>query len=115
VEKMTLVHIHPGSDALQDVDFLVVDGAVAANRDAEQKIPALADDIGQHLDDGFRALVLVAFVNVAVVMPVAETDTRLPCAGKRRAVRTALDLPDKALLLLIIEDLAEEHALAATA
>src|ERR1035441_6106299 len=56
-EYTFFVHVHPRGDALQHGFLLVINRAVATNRNVQQQITVFTDDVGQHSDHSLRTLI----------------------------------------------------------
>ena len=98
-------------DALDYFHFIVVNRSIAAHRDAEQQVAVLADDVGEYVDDGAGAFVIMLFEVRPGVMPTADAGVGLPRQRFDAVARAAFDVPGHALSLLFIEHFAEEDAL----
>jgi len=53
------MHLHPGGKRGEEGVLILIEGAIAAQRNAEEQIPVAADDVDERVDDEGRCLVFV--------------------------------------------------------
>src|SRR5581483_5043682 len=106
-ENPLAVHVIPLRDAVEDRDLAVVDGTVAANRNAEQEGAVLAHHIDQnpnYLADGFVRM-------IAPVMPVADAGARLEWLIHEAFGHDALEVERHRAAPLVLQPLRQQHAI----
>ena len=88
------VHVHPPGQSFEELQFILIDRAVAADRDVQQQIAVLADDIHQLFHDAFHGAILEA----APIMPVADAGVGLPRVGLDAVGAAALEIVHQAFV-----------------
>ena len=105
------MHCHPPRNRLDDGALVVVDRAIAADRNVQEQVAVLADDVHEQLDHGVGTLVRMSLEEVAVVVPVADACIGLPWQGLERFAESALVVLHERMTMLRRKMLRVEHCL----
>src|SRR6185312_6022217 len=91
-EQGLAVEPHPGGELSQKLALILIDAAVAAQRDAQQQIAVLGDDVAQAGDVGIDALVAMFLEQRAPIMPLTDAGVGLPGQRPYCLTEAALDV-----------------------
>ena len=85
--------------------------AVAAQRNVQQQVAVLADDVDEHLDDGVGGLVPVLLEGGPPVVPVADAGVGLPRLRQDPVGASALDVEHHRPDVIRLQPLRRQHGL----
>jgi len=108
-ENALFVYIHPGGDFFENLLFLRIEGAVAAERHTQQEVAVFAHNVHQHPDYRGGAFVGMTVIKAAVIMPVSQAGTGLPGQRLNLIALAAFNIPYHTAALVVGKHLAGNY------